>query len=122
MATNVDQQWLDELSGTKSTMRKGKYPKITWKDSIFLTTNAVPAGTKSQLKPENLTHKSYDEVVAVAHAVYKLTVICHRNQFMNRNRKPSESVSHSTLWPYKSCVATVNIQLQFSWKYCAMCL
>ena len=47
----------------------------------------------------NLTDKNYDEVMAAAHAAYKqqLTVIGRRNQFMNRNRKPSESVSQYAL-------------------------
>jgi len=75
---------------------------------FFVTTNAVSAGLmlssvgaqafikiKSQLKPENMTDKIYHEVVAAAPALYKqqLAVIGRRNQYMNRNRKPSESVS-----------------------------
>ena len=96
------------MAGTKSTMKKGNYSKITWNDSILcVTPNTVLLSSvgaqaftkiKSQLKPENLTDKSYDEVVA-AHGANKqqLTVIGRRNQFMNRNRKQSASVSQYDL-------------------------
>ena len=53
------------------------------------------AKLKMQLKSETPANADYDAVIRAATTVYKqqLTIIGLRNKFMNRLRRPSESVA-----------------------------
>ena len=97
--------------GFMNTNKMGNYSKTTLNISNSLQQQMLCQLTqaftkiKSQLKPESLGDKSYEEVVAAAQDVYKqqLTIVGKRNKFMNRNRKPSQSVPQYALAMRELC-------------------